>query len=356
MAHTVRQLVKAFNKAQKEEIAAVGLKYVNPDRIPTGFFTLDLSSGGGIPRGRVTYVWGSESSMKTSLCLKTIANAQRLYPKETCVFIDVENHLVDEWARTLGVDTDKLVYVQPDNAEQVVNIVETFLHAKDIGVIVIDSIAAMISVRELKVDAETANVGTSGLVVNKLYRKMSRGMGVARREGRNPTVMAINQTRYKMQAMGNPETCPGGPSFNFISSLTIRTSARDVMDSKVHAKLPAYKEGTFRIKKHKVPITNPTAEVKVALVDAPHLGIKTGETSDTNAIINYSQKLGIIQKSDKEKCYLIFDVESGSEIERHKRLIDIKDKILEDVAFADLLRGMIFSIELRGEMITPEEK
>ena len=292
---TAKQLIEALNKSAKVQIGGVGLDIPDPPRLPSGNFALDLAIGGGIPMGRATEIFGLEASMKTTLLLKLIASHQRLFPDKRCAFIDVEGHTPRSWMETFGVDWKNLLYVSPENGEQVVDLMEGLVQAEDIGLIGLDSIAAMISQRELVSDAETANVGTSGLLVNKMYRKMTHGLNEAKRAGKSlPTLVFINQVRYKMGVMyGDPETTPGGPAIKFFASLRLRVNGSDEFAKKTD-KLPTYKHVRGTVKKHKVPILSKAFEYQIALRDIPELSLKFGEAYDWNTVLLYLKKLNLL--------------------------------------------------------------
>ena len=288
------ELIGAVNKTSKKIIGGVGLVIPDPDRLPSGIFALDLAIGGGIPLGRCTVVYGLEASLKTTLALKLIAQHQVQFPDRGCVFIDVEGHLIQSWAEVFGVQWDKLLYIRPDSAEQVVNLMEGMMVADDVGLLVLDSIAALVSQRELDADAETANVGTAGLLINKLYRKMTHSFSEASRTAVMPTVILINQIRYKMAVMfGDPETMPGGPAVKFLSSLTLRLSGYDEYEKKTD-KLPIYKKVHVVVKKNKVPILAKNCEFMVALRDIPELALKLGGSYDWNTVLLYLKKLALL--------------------------------------------------------------
>ena len=154
--NNVLALVKGINKKSSKDIATVGITYADPDRLSTGYFALDLATGGGVPIGRVSIIYGPESSMKTTLALKLIANAKKRWPEKKAVFIDVEGHMSKSWAAAMGVDVDKLIYILPENAESVVDMVEAFTQAEDISVLALDSLAAMVTNHELNSDADIA--------------------------------------------------------------------------------------------------------------------------------------------------------------------------------------------------------
>lgn len=349
---SVSELMGAVNKSAKKVIGGVGLKISDPERLPSGNFAIDLAMGGGIPMGRCTVVFGPEASMKTTLCLKLIAQHQKLFPERTCVFIDVEGHLSHTWAEVFGVKWDKLLYIRPDSAEQVVNMMEGMMVAEDIGLIVLDSIAAMISQKELDQDAETANVGTSGLVANKLYRKMSHAFNEASRTKVVPTVILINQIRYKIGVMfGDPETMPGGPAFKFISSMTLRVSGFDEV-AKKGDKLPTYKKISVVVKKHKVPILSKNCEYMIALKDIPELNLKLGESYSWNTVLLYMKKLELLVQV-KDGWELQASV-AGSKITYPTQDV-LKERYQKDHAFGDKVRKAVITTALiKGDPIEAE--
>ena len=126
-------LLQAFQADYGEEVGDFGGAFVNADRIPTGMFPLDLALAGGFPRGRCSIIYGPESSAKTSTALLAVAHHQKLWPKLTCAFFDVENSFDPAWAKLLGVDTTQLIVIRPDYGEQLVDMVEAILLAEDCG-------------------------------------------------------------------------------------------------------------------------------------------------------------------------------------------------------------------------------
>lgn len=198
MSVSAKDLLAKFQKSFGAGIGGYGAVLQECQRVPTGFFPFDLATGGGFPRGRASIVYGMESSGKTNCALRAIANHQKIWPKLACVYFDIENSLNPAWASALGVDMSKLIVVKPDFAEQVVDMVESFLFASDIGMIVVDSLAAMITSNEAEKGAETAAVGGSSILVGKLVRKCILGLTKAEKEGRHPTVVYVNQIRIKV--------------------------------------------------------------------------------------------------------------------------------------------------------------
>jgi recombination protein RecA len=350
----MKELLKDFTKQYKDDtIATMGAKIHDPDRLPSGLFAFDLATGGGIPEGRCTILYGTEDSMKTSLCLKLIAQAQKKYPDKSAVFVDVEGVFSRNWARTLGVDVDKLVYIHPDNAEQMVDIVEGILYTEDASLVVVDSLAALLTTHESEKSAEDAIVGRTGLVINKFYRKMSMALGKARRAGRNPSVLCINQIRFKIGVThGNPETMPGGPSFKYASSMTIRLYGKDIMETAVSKSLPAYKELSMIIQKHKVPILAKKGILQVALMPIPEYHLEVGEAYDWNTLLAYLKSMELLTKVSDKKGGWQFVHPSTGEVSIFKKQDELKAQIYADPAFAQEVKsGLIAAMMQTDEVI-----
>src|SRR6266850_341506 len=184
--------------------------------IPTGALQLDVALGiGGIPRGRVTEIYGPESSGKTTLALHIIAEAQHM--GGTAAFIDAEHALDPKYAKNLGVNTDELLISQPDTGEQALEIAETLVRSNAVDVTVIDSVAALVPRAELDGDMGDSLPGLQARLMSQALRKLTAAIA------RSGTVMIfINQIREKIGVMfGSPETQPGGRALKFYASIRI---------------------------------------------------------------------------------------------------------------------------------------
>ncbi|MCD4748121.1 MAG: recombinase RecA [Thermoanaerobaculales bacterium] len=191
--------------------------------IPTGSVALDAALGvGGVPRGRVTEIFGPESSGKTTLGLHIIANAQKT--GGLAAFIDAEHALDPEYAAKLGVNLDELLVSQPDCGEQALEITETLIRSGSVDIIVVDSVAALVPRAELEGDMGDAQMGLQARLMSQALRKLA---GVIAKS--NTCLVFINQIREKIGVMfGNPETTTGGRALKFYSSVRIdirRTSS-----------------------------------------------------------------------------------------------------------------------------------
>ena len=212
--NAINQIQRQFGKGS---IMRLGSKETeNVPVIPTGALSLDIALGvGGLPKGRITEVYGPESSGKTTLALQVVAMAQK--QGGTAAFIDAEHALDTSYAERLGVDIDNLLISQPDYGEQALEIAEILIRSNGIDVIVIDSVAALVPKAEIDGNVGDAHVGLQARLMSQAMRKFT---GVLNRS--NTVLIFINQIRMKIGVMfGNPETTTGGNALKFYSSLRL---------------------------------------------------------------------------------------------------------------------------------------
>lgn len=196
------------------------------DAIPTGSIGLDMALGiGGVPKGRIVEIYGPESSGKTTVALQVVAQAQKLGGE--AAFIDVEHALDPVYAAALGVDIDSLLVSQPDTGEQALEIAEALARSGAIDVIVIDSVAAMVTKAEIEGEMGDTHVGLQARLMSQALRKLTSVIAKS-----NCVAIFINQVREKIGVMyGNPETTPGGRALKFYSSVRIEVRRSEAIKS-----------------------------------------------------------------------------------------------------------------------------
>jgi recombination protein RecA len=189
---------------------------VKIDVIPTSSLSIDYAIGVcGIPRGRVTEIYGPESSGKTTLALHCVANAQK--EGGIAAFVDAEHALDIEYAKNLGVDVDNLLISQPDSGEQALEIIDTLVRSNAVDIIVLDSVAALVPQAEIEGDMGDAHMGLQARLMSQALRKLTGAISKT-----NTAIIFLNQIRSKIGVMfGNPETTTGGNALKFYASVRI---------------------------------------------------------------------------------------------------------------------------------------
>ncbi len=210
----INQIEKQYGKGS---IMRLGTdRRIQVEAIPTGAFNLDVAIGvGGLPKGRVTEIYGPESSGKTTLALSVIAHAQK--QGGIAAFIDAEHALDADYARKLGVDIDNLLVSQPDTGEQALEIAEVLVRSSAVAVVVVDSVAALVPRAEIEGEMGDSHVGLQARLMSQALRKLAGAINRSQ-----TAVIFINQIREKIGVMfGNPETQPGGRALKFYSSVRL---------------------------------------------------------------------------------------------------------------------------------------
>ncbi len=303
----------------------------NVPAVSTGSVALDLALGvGGVPRGRITEIYGPESSGKTTLCYHVAANAQR--NGGVVAFIDAEHALDPGYAKNVGVDVDELLVSQPDTGEQALEIAETLIRSGGVDVVIIDSVAALVPRAEIEGDMGDAFVGLQARLMSQALRKLTGAIN------RSQTALIFtNQLREKIGVMfGSPETTPGGKALKFYASVrmdirrieTLKTGT-DAVGSRTRVKVVKNKVASpFRVAEFDI-MYNEGISVEGGLLD---VGIAAGILSRTGAWFNYG------------------DVRLGQGRENAREFLKQNPEIASKID--DEIRGKVASIEIGVEGIS----
>lgn len=286
---------------------------INISVIPTGSLAIDLALGiGGLPRGRITEIYGPESSGKTTLCLSVIAEAQKL--GGLCAFIDMEHALDPLYADKVGVDIDNLYISQPDTGEQALDIVEALIRSGAMDIVVLDSVAALVPRAEIEGEMGASHVGLQARLMSQALRKIAGAI-----QQTNTSMVFTNQLREKVGIMfGNPETTTGGRALKFYSSIRIDIrriqsikQGQDIVGNRTRVKItknkvaPPFRQAEFDIM---------YGEGFSKAGDIIDLGVELGVVEKRGAFYRYNDGL-IGQGRENAKVYLNENSELMYELE-----------------------------------------
>ena len=310
------------------------------DVVPTGSLSLDIALGtGGIPRGRITEIYGPESSGKTTICQHIVAEAQRM--GGTCAFIDMEHALDPSYASRCGVNVENLLISQPDMGEQALEITETLVRSGAVDVIVIDSVAALVPRAEIEGDMGDSPMGMQARLMSQALRKLSGAI-----KQTNTAVIFTNQLRQKIGVMfGNPETTTGGMALKFYSS--VRLDVRRIQSIKLGSEIIGNRT-RVRVVKNKVAPPFRTAEFDIMYNE----GI-----SKSGDILDLATELSLIDK--RGSFYSYGDIRLGQGRENAKSFLRENPEMMAEIDLAirqQALSGLMPMAIGEDDDFEPEEE
>ncbi|NMA79257.1 MAG: recombinase RecA [Clostridiales bacterium] len=324
------EVVRQTNPTERKKALETALEYIekqygagavmklgqstklNVESIPTGSMTLDIALGiGGVPKGRVVEIYGPESGGKTTLALSIVAQAQKLGGE--AAFIDVEHALDPVYASNLGVDIENLLISQPDTGEQALEITEALVRSGAIDVIVIDSVAAMVTKAEIEGDMGDAHVGLQARLMSQALRKLTSVIGKS-----DCVAIFINQVREKIGiAYGNPEVTPGGRALKFYSSVRIEVRRGEALRSDGDIR-----GNRTRVKVVKNKVAPPFKECEFDIMYGQGIS-RVGE------VVDLATDLKVIKKSGSWYSYK--DLRIGQGRDRAKQFLTENPDIMKEI-------------------------
>jgi len=302
--------------------------------IPTGSLSLDIALGvGGVPRGRITEIYGPESSGKTTICQHIVAEAQRM--GGTAAFIDMEHALDPSYAARCGVDLESLLISQPDTGEQALEITETLVRSGAVDLVVVDSVAALVPRAEIEGDMGDSPMGMQARLMSQALRKLSGAI-----KQTNTAVIFTNQLRQKIGVVfGNPETTTGGMALKFYAS--VRMDVRRIQSIKLGSEIIGNRT-RVRVVKNKVAPPFRTAEFDIMYTE----GIsKAGDILDLATELNLVEKRG--------SFYNYGDIKLGQGRENAKDFLRQNSDLMAEIEHA--VRQQALSGSLPLPIGTPED-
>ncbi|HEY45989.1 MAG TPA: recombinase RecA [Anaerolineae bacterium] len=311
LSEALAQIIKRYGDGAVMRLGEA--KHLMVEAVPTGSLALDLALGvGGIPRGRVTEIYGPEASGKTTLAQHIVAEAQRT--GGVCAFIDMEHALDPSYAERCGVDVENLYISQPDTGEQALEIAETLVRSGAVEVVVIDSVAALVPRAEIEGDMGDAHMGMQARLMSQALRKLSGAI-----KQTNTAVIFTNQLRQKIGVVfGNPETTTGGRALKFYAS--VRLDMRRVESIKVGQEVVGNRV-RVRVVKNKVAPPFKVAEFDIMynegiskVGDILDLGVEMELISKRGSFYSYGD-LRLGQGRENAKDYLRENPELAHEME-----------------------------------------
>lgn len=269
-----------------------------PLRLPTGIFTLDLACCGGIPFQTISMFYGPRSSGKTTGMLKTIASVQRMIPEKMPALVDAEHTFDPVWAEKLGVDLDRLLVVQPASGEEAVDICDALMRDSNVSLVCLDSIAALVPMKEIEESAEDAHVGIHAKLVTRLVRKVNTAIAAASKRGEAVAFLVANQQRSaigKWAPAGQEAlSLPGGKALEFFTALQVKFKNKENLKKDDDGfEMLTVNEHAFTIDKNKFNAGIRKGEFLLQRVADEEYGLAEGDIDDAATMLAFGKRMGI---------------------------------------------------------------
>lgn len=287
-------VIAAIRKKSGDNAVVNASAIRQPYRIPTGIFTFDYATLGGIPHNRFTMFHGPKHSGKTTAALRAIAGAQQSMEGQRPVLIDVEGTHDSVWSAKVGVDNDNLVLVTPDTGEEAVDMAVALAHARETSLLVIDSLAALLPQKEQEASAEDSLVGQQSRLITSMLRKLNGALIQERKRDHFVSVLLINQQRSKIGGWApagiEPISNPGGKAVGFFTTVEARFKNKEVQKATGGVDELAYNEHAFTIEKNKMNAGIRSGEFRMLRRADESLGLNEAEVDDAETMLAFAKR------------------------------------------------------------------
>lgn len=346
------QMKKKDKDAQN--VRAADELFFDIERIPSGIFSFDYATGGGFPRGKISTVYGMESSGKSVITYCAIGQAQLLEPDSYQIVVDVENAWDSNWAKNFIPDLSRVIVITEDTAEKYIDRAEALMVAREVNLMAVDSLAVLSPENEVQSSAEKVQVGGNANLVTKMLRKFNARLAQLKLIGQHPAIICINQIRFKIGfVMGNPETMPAGKAVQFMSSLIVRFNGANEKDAS-NSIIEEWKKTSFILKKWKMPVLCKSLEYHMRM--RPEIDMETGEiireagfVDDVKPVMQQLKNINMLRKSEDGKQWVLD--QTGNEhaekkLEFYKTQDELKAKMYdrENALWFTHLKSHIISV------------
>jgi recombination protein RecA len=279
-------------------------------------------------------IYGWEASGKTTLSTRIIAAAQKKYPDQAAVFIDLEGTYSPAWGAAHGIDNSRMVVVQPDGGEQALDLARGVIQSKETSIVVVDSLAALVPIKEQQKAMEDATVGEQGKMIARFCRVIQNDMIQERKRAHRPAILLINQFRMKIGVMfGDPRTLPGGLAQHYAASTKIEIKNKEIMGKDAAGRQTVdHNVHSFNLKKSKIGTGVREGEFKMIRNQDHWAG--AGFVDDANTIITWARAAGHITGGGSSWRIAGVDTKFG-------RLSDMADYLYSDIEFATRFKDML---------------
>jgi protein RecA len=290
------EMVPKMNKEFPHSVReGMSLRDMTVPRLPSGCFSFDLITGGGLPMSRISVLHGDKSSGKSTFALRVAGNFQKLHPNEVILYVDFENTFDYSWAKNFLNPEKNFVLISPDYGEQGIDMVKAFAtKTSDVGLIIVDSLASIIPTAEAEAGAtENPQIGLQVKQINRMIRGLLPPMTMAKKMGRDMTILFVNQVRANMNAgkFGAQTSQPGGKYLGHVASLDCRFYAKE------YKKKGTVTYGVMQsvvVDKNKVGLPKRSTDFMTYLTNYGEF--KTGDVDELKTIVAYAKRAGLVER------------------------------------------------------------